>query len=173
MRKIAIAVQGNPCTACCGVVMRRFQAVIESTCLVVVGVVVVIMSLSMGSYGNWSLSPGLFPFIMGCLLILLSAIMFFQEIRKLTPKTIENASSSSPMPARARKNTKTIVMVLLTIGYGVLMMFSGFIISTAAYVFVVMLLLNERRWWMLVLVPILTSLTIYVVFNIGLQVYLA
>ncbi len=77
------------------------------------------------------------------------------------------------MPARARKNTKTIVMVLLTIGYGVLMMFSGFIISTAAYVFVVMLLLNERRWWMLVLVPILTSLTIYVVFNIGLQVYLA
>lgn len=77
------------------------------------------------------------------------------------------------MPARARKNTKTIVMVLLTIGYGVLMMFSGFIISTAVYVCVVMFLLSERRWWMLVLVPILTSLTIYVVFNIGLQVYLA
>lgn len=154
--------------------MRRFRTIVESSCLLVVGFVVVIMSLSMGGYGNWTLSPGLFPFVMGCILILLSSILLYQEIQKLPPKNIKSATASAPSSeAHANGKTMIIVMVLLTVGYGVLMIFVGFIISTAVYVCAVMFLLNERRWWMLALVPVLTSLTIYVVFDIGLQVYLA
>ena len=60
----------------------NFQ-IIEGAFFAVIGVFIIVVSSGMNPYGSWSLAPGLFPLIMGVILLVLAISLIFQAVRRL------------------------------------------------------------------------------------------
>ena len=150
--------------------MKKNSAIIESSILIVFGILVIIGSLNLESFGELALSPGLFPFLLGFLIILLSTIMLIKNI-KGTKDFQTNDNLETPQEKKKRLIDVSL-FVVFSLLYLLMMKYLHFIIATIIYVFIAMLLMKERRVWSLVVFPIVVSIFVYLCFDKGLKVYL-
>lgn len=155
--------------------MKKYQTIVESIIILIGSVAVMLSSLLLDNFGELALSPGLFPFFLGGLLLVLAIVKLVQGIHNQRVVLLQNTSTSTESANKQQELLrlgKNLAIVIGSLVYILGMNTIGFIISTFFYVFLIMVLLGERRWWVLMLFPICASLLVYVAFDIGLNVYL-
>ena len=149
---------------------------IQDSCVVFIfGNVLFWYSLSSHYNGptvEWKMSPSLFPILISVFIVLLSISLFFDGIGQVK-KAINQGSKESESAASKDLKIKPVLMtVLLSIAYFVLMRFITFIPATILYLGGMTLFLGERRYWLIALIAVICTMTIYVLFDLFLGVML-
>ncbi|MDD2334427.1 MAG: tripartite tricarboxylate transporter TctB family protein [Mesotoga sp.] len=140
----------------------NFQ-ILEGAFFAVIAVFIIVVSAGMNPYGSWSLAPGLFPLIMGVILLVLAISLIFQAVRS---KSFKSGGFDKVDWLRI-----TISMALTFI-YVWLLPMIGFIAISIPYLALMLLLLGEKRWWLLGIISVGTTLSLYYAFGVLLSVYL-
>jgi len=106
------------------------------------------------SVSTVGVAPDFYPKFLFFILGLSGIVLMIQGYKRVDKK---------PMP---KYNWKMlIVTTALLFGYELLFEYFGFVISTIVFMVIFMLVLNERKPIKIVLVPILTTLSIYFLFT--------
>lgn len=114
--------------------------------------------------GNMALSPSIFPVIVSAVIIALGAGQIYKT---------RTAATTPDAEGKNKVDVKAVASVfLLCVLYVVAMPYIGFLLSTMLYLFLFLLLLREKSRLMICLVPIVTSLAVYLLFSKGLSVML-
>ncbi len=113
------------------------------------------------------LSPTIFPGFVTAVMFLLSAGLIIQGARKLR---------SEPSPAEIRPSGLTeekkmfilrfILLAVLGIGYTRIISKAGFVLSTPFMLAGAMLIFNERKWYRILLVTVISTGILYSLFRI-------
>ncbi len=143
--------------------MKKKQ-IIESLVLAMFGLFLIIESVKLLDMNNIALSAGLFPLILGVLIVLFSFALFLQAQRL-----------DDSVPTRKLDRIALIKCVSMTVNcivYVALMKYITFLPSTLVFIAVASFLVGERTWWKLLLLSIAGSVFIFVAFKYGLHVYL-
>jgi hypothetical protein len=114
---------------------------------------------------EWKLSPYMFPFLISIFLGALSLSLISEGLHKI--RTGAGAS---------RKTTplwkKAMLMFFIAIAYFFIMNLLTFIPATILFLCASFLFLGERRFWLIGILSIATSVIIYVLFDVLLHVML-
>ncbi len=116
-------------------------------------------------------APKIFPFALGAVLLLLGAGLLVQQLAAIRGNTEETVNEHKPM---FDIHSKQIALTVLNGAiYGMLFGRLGYVLSTCIFLgFELLLFSGKRRWKMIILVSVIFSLTIYILFNKLLGVYL-
>jgi len=110
-----------------------------------------------------ALAPTAFPRFVSACLFILAVILLFQGIAAGVKK---HAASQQPkVPFEKVFWVRFVLVFLAAFAYISLLPLLGYIIATLLFVMGIMLLFNERRGLWLILVPIATSLSLYLLFR--------
>jgi len=149
--------------------MRRRQnagfnsQVVEGIVFAVISIFVITIASGMNPYRSWALAPGLFPIIVGAIILVLSVSLIIQGLRKRDSKT----------GSFDRVDWLRILLVMgLTIVYVWLLPLLGFIAVSIPYLALMLLILGEKRWWLVGTISVGTILSLYYAFGVLLSVYL-
>lgn len=104
-------------------------------------------------------------------LYIINGITDYLEVRKAFratsgEKTKDTASSGRVKPAIARMTAVFVVLILYALGLDRI----GFILTTLISSGLIMWIMGERKWYLLVIIPIVLVALLYVIFSLGLRV---
>lgn len=128
--------------------------------------------LSLGSPNDPG--PGMFSFIAGAALTLLSLIQWINvalarsRAQALSSETHE-PQTIEPLFANRRGAIKAAVIVVALLVYSLSMEHLGFILSTSLFIGFLLWLVEPQRWYVIVFGSVLSSLTTYLVFKVWLD----
>lgn len=137
---------------------------IESLILILFGLFLIIESVKLLDMNSLALSAGLFPLILGVLIVLFSFVLFLQAQKlddSIETKKLERASL-----------IKCAFMTVNCVVYVALMKYITFLPATLVFVAVASYLVGERKWWKILLLSVAGSIFIFSAFKYGLHVYL-
>lgn len=141
--------------------------------LIISGIAIAIVALGMKVFRNFLDAPGFFPLILGCIFVLLGVALSFPALKKAGFSTVKNTFSKSTLSAFF-KNDKTlrvtILLALMFIYAYILIGRINFTVATSLYLFFTMLYIKSTKWWLVVLISIVASVTISVVFKYGFRI---
>lgn len=113
---------------------------------------------------EWKMSPYLFPVLISVFTILLAFSLFADGKRAMESEEKKKDSNSF-------FNFKRVVAVaLMAIVYEVLMNIIGYIPATVVFLVAMIRFFGEKRWWLIVVIAVATSLIIYLLFGVLLNV---
>ncbi len=153
--------------------VRDGNRLVESLVFLAIGI-----SLLLYSRGMWSaklaisMSPYLFPFMVGCAFAVLALILLSQS---LGTSTGSDAAAARPSPAHLARNLdwrSVAILVGFSLAYYLLLPVFHFMPATALFLFCLLYFLGEKRLWLDVAVAVGTTAAIYVSFGILLNVML-
>ena len=134
-------------------------------------VVLLIYSLYHHNFDNntsdWKTSPYLFPVLISVfgLLLTVSLIMDgLQEMRSGEEKKKDTGSK--------RNLVGVLVLIAASLAYYFLLPILHFIAATIIFLAALFIYLGERKWWKIALLAVVTTLAIYALFGMGLNVRL-
>ncbi len=128
--------------------------------------------LSLGSPNDPG--PGMFSFIAGAALTLLSLIQWINvalarsRAQALSSET-QLSQTVEPLFANRRGAIKAAVIVVALLVYSLSMEHLGFILSTSLFIGFLLWLVEPQRWYVIVFGSVLSSLTTYLVFKVWLD----
>ena len=128
--------------------------------------------LSLGSPNDPG--PGMFSFIAGAALTLLSLIQWINvalarsRAQALSSET-QLSQTVEPLFANMRGAIKAAVIVVALLVYSLSMEHLGFILSTSLFIGFLLWLVEPQRWYVIVFGSVLSSLTTYLVFKVWLD----
>ncbi len=128
--------------------------------------------LSLGSPNDPG--PGMFSFIAGAALTLLSLIQWINvalarsRAQALSSET-QLSQTVEPLFANRRGAIKAAVIVVALLAYTLSMEHLGFILSTSLFIGFLLWLVEPQRWYVIVFGSVLSSLTTYLVFKVWLD----
>ena len=128
--------------------------------------------LSLGSPNDPG--PGMFSFIVGAALTLLSLIQWINvalarsQAQALSSET-QLSQTVEPLFANRRGAIKAAVIVVALLVYSLSMEHLGFILSTSLFIGFLLWLVEPQRWYVIVFGSVLSSLTTYLVFKVWLD----
>ena len=114
---------------------------------------------------EWKTSPYLFPFLIAVFIGALSFSLFADGIRQI--KSSEKSAEKTTVQWKG-----VVFTIAVSIIYYGIMNFITFIPATILFLVAMFLYLGERRIWLMALISVLSSLTIYVIFGVLLHVML-
>lgn len=141
------------------------QNLIEALILFVIGTSTLLYSIISQNKTNidLQLSPYLFPSIIACGIIINALVIILKGI---AVEGSENEKSKTT-------DWKTILIYVgIVIGYYIVMPFIGFIIANILLLVFLLILLKIRVWWKIALISVLTTVAIYFLFKVALNVQL-
>ena len=109
-----------------------------------------------------ALPPTAFPRFVSACLFILAVILLFQGIAGVKK---HSALQKPKIPFEKVFWVRFGLMFLAAFAYTRLLPLLGYIIATLLFVMGIMLLFNERKWTWLILVPIATSISLYLLFR--------
>lgn len=132
---------------------------------------------------EWKMSPYLFPLLISVFIIILGIARTLQsrkteaEITEAKPLQIESAEEEAVVeqaaPESGKLQWKTLLISIAAIlVYIVMMPYLGFLISTAIFLAGMIWFLGERKWWMILLLSVISTGVLYVIFAVFLNVML-
>ncbi|MBQ0071233.1 MAG: tripartite tricarboxylate transporter TctB family protein [Spirochaetales bacterium] len=111
---------------------------------------------------QWKLSPYLFPLFISILLLILSLTLMLTAWKKGV-----SSSKSSPVDWK-----KIIIFSVMCVIYYNVIVYLGFMLTTLLFLAGMLVLMGEKRWWLIILISILTTLVIWGLFAKFLHVLL-
>jgi putative tricarboxylic transport membrane protein len=142
----------------------KVREVIPSTVWIISGVMICIGSISMrlGSLNNPG--SGLFPFIIGCAMIVVS-------IPQVITQSFEESENVKFWQSRAGVNGVIIVLLLLSF-YTMVLIHLGFSLSTFLFFVAILKTLGRKNWTYALLTALVVSFFSYMVFAVWLKINL-
>lgn len=137
--------------------------IVEGSIFAGLAIFIIAIASGMNPYGSWALAPGLFPIVMGVIILALSVSLIIQAIKNKTWK--------SGGFDRVDWLRITVVLVL-TFVYVWLLPLLGFIAVSIPYLALFLFVLGEKRWWLVGIIAAGTTLGLYYSFGVLLSVYL-
>jgi putative tricarboxylic transport membrane protein len=108
--------------------------------------------MHLGAYG-----PGFYPFIMGCVLVALSAGLVILSYKTRN----EDGAQAGSAPRGIRK----IILVLIAVfGYGAALPFAGFLLTTFLLLVILLRYIEPVRWTVVIGMALVTTLASYALF---------
>jgi putative tricarboxylic transport membrane protein len=142
----------------------RNKEVVSSLCWVVIGLGISIGSAFLGLGSFRRPGPGMFHFIIGCAIFLLSSCQMGAQFRKKSDNM-----ALWPHPG----GLKRVICIFLTlIFYAITLEYLGFILCTFVFLAAILKIVIQKRWGYALLVGSSVSIVTYVIFKIGLDVNL-
>jgi putative tricarboxylic transport membrane protein len=144
----------------------------DSCAIFIFGVLLLWYSLSLHYNGpsvEWKMSPSLFPVLISIFLMLLSVSLLFDGLHQIR---MEKSLKNTEKTAKGIRVKPVLVTIALSIAYFMLMPYLTFIPSSVLFLGVFIFLLGERRYWLLALVAVIGTLSIWAIFGIALGVML-
>jgi putative tricarboxylic transport membrane protein len=138
--------------------------VLSSLIWLMIGAIICIVSLPL-QIGSWRYpKSGLFPFLLGCGIILLSSSQVIKEFFK-------KPENSQPwFTPRGLKRITTLFVILVF--YAMALEYLGFILCTFVSFTVILKRLGEKSWRYAVLTSLIVSILSFVIFRIVLEINL-
>lgn len=156
----------------------KHEDIFSGLFLLIVSVLIFVTSFSFEALTTTLVGPAFMPQIIAVFMAIFSIIITVSGFKKSRMKNIQVASeqevsgeepSGENLIITEKKSYKPVLITLaLMIAYLLLMPFVGFLIMTAAYMFVQMLVLSHitnRKIWLFLIISIITSATIYYLFR--------
>ncbi|MBN2545923.1 MAG: tripartite tricarboxylate transporter TctB family protein [Spirochaetes bacterium] len=113
-----------------------------------------------------ALSPKVFPrFVSSCLFIL-SLALIFQGIKK----QIQEKGELKKLEINKVFIIRFILLFVFAVIYMNILEFLGYVIATPLFIAISLIIFNEKRWYIIVLISILTTLVLYAIFRIVFRV---
>ncbi len=139
---------------------------VVSLFLITFSIFIIVQSLLMPKYEAWGFyaMPAMTPFIFGFLLLFLSLILLGRSLKggghriRITRIQIADALRSSEVK-RFSTFLGAIVVYFLLLGN------LNFVIVTAAFLFSMMLFFKGAKWWVCLIISVLTAFIVWYVFN--------
>ena len=110
-----------------------------------------------------ALSPKVFPQFVSACLFILSLVLLIQGITGIKK---ESEQKKVKLALNNIFLLKILTMIILAFFYLRILPLTGYIISTPLFLAGSMLLFNEKRWFLIVTVSIVTSVLFYILFRI-------
>ncbi len=142
--------------------LNYIVGLIEGLLFLVLSIGIIVYAFSLHSYGEWALSPALFPLILGGVLFCFSLILLVKRYRS---KFKERQGVSIDW-------FLALGSVGLSITYALLLPVLHFTLSTLLYLSSFLLILGVRNLWILIGLPIGLTVSIYYIFGVLLKVVL-
>ena len=140
---------------------------IDSIVIIALSLFVIYQCLVMPRYESWGLyaTPAMPPFLLSVLLLILGTIVFVRSIIRKGYKLHgdKNAMSQFVKFGDVRRFVLALGLIL------VYLFFLGkihFVILSAVYLFVTILLFKGAAWWASAIIAIVTSVAVWLVFEI-------
>jgi putative tricarboxylic transport membrane protein len=126
------------------------------------GLCIVVLSsrLALGTIGNPG--PGLFPFVAGSILSILSVVLLYRSF-----KTHDQAAKE-PVFANLRGTARAAFVFVALLFYALTMEYLGFVVATFILLASLLWVVGQKAWYVAAPVAALTSLLAYGIFNTGL-----
>jgi len=107
--------------------------------------------------------PGLYPFGIGIVMVVLSLIIVGSSL-------VVSWGSGDEDEAEEKANTKDLALVLVSLFlYAIFLERLGFLLSTAAFIIFILKVIEKKRWYIALSFASVTTVLIYVVFNLWLD----
>jgi putative tricarboxylic transport membrane protein len=142
----------------------RKKEVVSSLCWVIIGALISVGSVSLGLGSLRRPGPGMFHFIIGGAIMLLSAAHMGVEFHKESDNV-----KIWPHPGGVKR---VISIFLILIFYAIALEHLGFILCTFVFLAAILKIVVRKRWGYVVLVGSSVSIFTYIIFKIGLEVNL-
>lgn len=141
-------------------------------CVMILGSIVLILNTL-----SYSANNGAYPHIVLGLIAVLAAVGLYrsfsrggQAVASAGPAVASMEAAVNGGPARPGRRTaaalRTVAYIVLTIIYALAWNWVGTLLSTFAFLVVVLLLLGERNIWLLAGVPVCLTALIYYIFQV-------
>ena len=143
--------------------------IIPALIWIIIGLVVMIVSYQMSLGTLHTPGPGMLPFILGSLLVILSLSISIKSLT-LFKKTSSGNSEAGIWAEIEFKNILIIVVSL--VAYALMLEKIGFLITAFLFLFVLFSLFDSRRWFFALGASLLTVSITYTLFVLVLQVEL-
>lgn len=151
----------------------RSGNIIMGFLLIISGISTGIVALGMKVFRNFLDAPGFFPLILGCIFVLLGAVLCIPALRHSGLAPVKSMFSKASL-LQFIKNDKTLrVFVLLSLMFIYVYVLIGkmhFAIATCIYLFFTMLYLKSTKWYLALIISIVASVSIAVVFKYGFRI---
>ncbi len=138
---------------------------IISLILITLGVGQCLWSLHLGLGRASEPKTGFMPFLIGLILIILSAVLLVQSTAEVSKNHRTRASPWSDIHWK-----RVIFMIILLLAYCILLPILGYLISTFLLMVLSMRVIEPRNWLATMMVGIMTSIISYLIFDVWLQV---
>jgi len=141
--------------------------------LLVSGVAMIIVALGMKVFRSFLDAPGFFPFILGCIFVLLGAALSFPALKRVGFSSVKATFSKSSLLSFIKDDKTLRVTILLTLMFVYVYILIGrinFTIATSLYLFLTMLYIKSTKWWSALIISIVASVAISVVFKYGFRI---
>ncbi|TVR04213.1 MAG: tripartite tricarboxylate transporter TctB family protein [Spirochaetaceae bacterium] len=117
------------------------------------------------------LSPTTFPRFVTIVMALLASGLIVQGVRKQKAATaVSEKRSADEVTRRRRYALRFVLLAVLGIGYTQLIRFLGFVVATPFMMAGTMLLFDEKKWYRIVLVAVISTTVLYGLFRIVFRV---
>ena len=123
--------------------------------------------LSLGSLSDPG--PGMFPFLAGAALGVLSIIEWWNISRAYRKSMRTLAQTVEPLFANRLGALKAAAIIAALLIYSLTMEHLGFILSTTLFIAFLLWLVERQRWYVIVVGSVVSSLTTYLVFKVWLD----
>lgn len=147
--------------------------VIVGIILFIIGVYVIIESLNMKIFKNFSDAPGFFPLFLGIIIAFLGIVLVLQAYKIGAFPLIKVVLSKENLKKFVKddRTLRTAVLTLIMIIYiYVLIGRMHFAIATMLYLVSTMLYLKSANWWKTLIISAISTLLICVVFQYGFRI---
>jgi putative tricarboxylic transport membrane protein len=129
---------------------------------VAIAICIAAYKLSLGTPNNPG--PGMFPFVAGAILAILSSILLLQSIGAR-----ETAAPQEPFFASAAGARNAALVLIALLAYALTMEYIGFIISTSVFLAFLLWVVEPQRWYVAVFGSPLAALVLYTAFKVVLE----
>jgi len=143
--------------------------IIPAIIWIIIGLTVMMVSHGMSLGTLQTPGPGLFPFLLGSLLLIISLSIFINSLN-VTKKISVGTDETGIWSGIEYKNVLIIGVSL--VAYALLLVKLGFLITAFLFLFVLFSVFDSRRWILTLVVSLITISITYTLFVLILQVEL-
>jgi len=143
--------------------------IIPAIIWIIIGLTVMMVSHGMSLGTLQTPGSGLFPFLLGSLLLIISLSIFINSLN-VTKKISVGTGDTGIWSGIEYKNVLIIVVSL--VAYALLLVKLGFLITAFLFLFVLFSVFDSRRWILTLVVSLITISITYTLFVLILQVEL-
>jgi hypothetical protein len=154
------------------------KSIQECLCVFALGAALLCYSLVEhygGPHVEWKMSPYLFPSLVAVFLMLLGVSLLFDGLGQIkAAKRISEAGTDGKRGDTAKEvKWKTVlVTIALAVVYYLVLPFLTFIPATIVFLVAFIFFLGERRYWLIALIAVISSVLLWAIFGIALGVML-
>lgn len=141
--------------------------------LLIGGIYVMVTSLNMKVFKNFTDAPGFFPLFLGGVLTLLGIILALQSYKKGALPIMKDIFSREGLKSffKDDRTVRTVILVVIMIIYiYILIGRMHFAIATMLYLVSTMLFLRSTNWWKAIIISAISTLIICLVFQYGFRI---